>query len=131
MRRQWNLKRVPVQMVDCKKIDMVPRLNCHFLSGRGLSGEAEQHENEDNSISKTKHLKKHQGIHTARKPYHCLDCGSSCRTSNELKVHQRIHTGEKPYGCDQCEMRFAQSGNLVRHQGIHTGKKTLPLLRLW
>ncbi|KAL1004923.1 hypothetical protein UPYG_G00052250 [Umbra pygmaea] len=77
IRRQWILKRVSVQLVDCRKTsEMVDSFNCQLLSERGSSEEVNQHlYNEKKSISKIKLLKKHQHRDSGVKPYHCLYCG--------------------------------------------------------
>uniref|UniRef100_A0AAZ3PW00 C2H2-type domain-containing protein n=1 Tax=Oncorhynchus tshawytscha TaxID=74940 RepID=A0AAZ3PW00_ONCTS len=94
---------------------------------RGSSGGPQQPHDGDRaekSLSKSKHLKKHQQRPTGKKSHCCSDCGKGCKSSSELKIHQRTHTGEKPYICDQCGRIFVKASHLTQHQRL-TQRKTL------
>ncbi|NWY22823.1 ZSC30 protein, partial [Aphelocoma coerulescens] len=53
-------------------------------------------------LSQSSDLVVHEQLHTEEKPYKCLECGKSFRTSSYLIRHQMIHTGEWPYECGEC-----------------------------
>nr|XP_029480874.1 zinc finger protein with KRAB and SCAN domains 3-like isoform X2 [Oncorhynchus nerka] len=59
----------------------------------GSSGEPQQHHDAEQSLSTSKHLKKHLQRSTGNKSHCCSDCGKSYSRSDSLKLHQRIHTG--------------------------------------
>ncbi|XP_066577993.1 uncharacterized protein LOC136767854 [Amia ocellicauda] len=75
------------------------------------------------TYSNFENFKKHQGIHTAMRPYCCVQCGKSFVQAGDLRLHERIHTGERPYCCGQCGKSFVLAGNLKTHQRVHTGEK--------
>ncbi|KAM3844267.1 uncharacterized protein M6D78_002281 [Vipera latastei] len=68
-------------------------------------------------------LTSHKMIHTTKKPYKCMECGSSFSRKSYFTSHRRIHTGEKPYKCVECGKTFIQSSHLTSHKRIHTGEK--------
>ncbi|NXB38990.1 ZN267 protein, partial [Eulacestoma nigropectus] len=52
--------------------------------------------------SQSSNLVVQEQLRDREKPYKCLECGKSFRTSSHLLCHQRIHTGERPYKCGEC-----------------------------
>ena len=74
-------------------------------------------------FSEERNLRRHERVHTAKKPYECKQCGNCFSKSGDLKSHERVHTGEKPYECKQCGKCFSQSGDLRSHERVHTGEK--------
>ncbi|XP_070594220.1 zinc finger protein 3-like [Erythrolamprus reginae] len=98
--------------------------NCIFtLSEENESLQSQKGFHIDETSNKCNQHGKNKRIHTAEKPYKCMECGKSFRRSNQLICHQRIHTGEKPYKCMECGKNFRTSGDLTSHQRIHTGEK--------
>ncbi|XP_061476463.1 zinc finger and SCAN domain-containing protein 2-like [Rhineura floridana] len=73
-------------------------------------------------------LTNHQGNHTGKKPYTCLECGKSFTRKRSLTIHQRNHTGEKLYKCLECGKGFTQKGHYITHQRSHTGEKPFKCL---
>ena len=62
-------------------------------------------------------MKRHQLIHTEKKPFHCNDFEMKFRHDSGLKSHQRHkHTVKKPFECNDCDIKFRQSVSLKNHQ---------------
>ncbi len=58
------------------------------------------------------------------KPYQCILCEKTFKTSDNLQRHIRIiHTGEMPYQCivSLCDKIFTTPSTLQSHRSINTG----------
>ncbi|XP_054724296.1 zinc finger protein 888-like [Uloborus diversus] len=66
-----------------------------------------------------RYLKKHQIIHSDKKPFSCDFCDYSSRHKAHLTRHLRLHTGEKPYKCHHCDFRSAYLESLKGHVLSH------------
>lgn len=58
-------------------------------------------------------LRKHNDIHTGKKPHQCDICGRTFRERGTLKEHYRIHTGAMPFTCEFCGKAFRFKGVLT------------------
>ncbi|GFR26343.1 hypothetical protein TNCT_246891 [Trichonephila clavata] len=52
---------------------------------------------------------------TTIKYYACLDCPYTSTKIANLKRHELIHTGKKPFKCPQCGKGFTQKIHLTVH----------------
>uniref|UniRef100_A0A8C5QKP1 C2H2-type domain-containing protein n=1 Tax=Leptobrachium leishanense TaxID=445787 RepID=A0A8C5QKP1_9ANUR len=68
-------------------------------------------------------LKKHQRIHTGKKPFKCLECGECVTTALSLARHKLIHKVESRFKCSECGKCFAEASTFTSHKMIHTGEK--------
>lgn len=56
-------------------------------------------------------------------PIRCKFCERIFSTQMGLRRHEQIHTGKKPFGCKQCGEAFFLMPHLTRHQKTHSGMK--------
>ena len=45
-------------------------------------------------FSEERNLRRHEIVHTAKKPYECKQCGKCFRQSRHLRIHERVHSGK-------------------------------------
>lgn len=50
------------------------------------------------------------------------ECGKACRSRDGLRKHQLIHTGKKPFSCHICNIGFIERKSFDAHMVKHTGK---------
>uniref|UniRef100_A0A8C9A678 Zinc finger imprinted 2 n=1 Tax=Prolemur simus TaxID=1328070 RepID=A0A8C9A678_PROSS len=100
-------------------------------------------------------LRRHEPIHTGKKPFECKQCGEAFFLMPHLNRHQKTHSGEKRsgrkkggksviqhanlrgrarihsqeayYDCVQCGKAFIQDVHLFQHLKAHEAEKALPL----
>ena len=48
-------------------------------------------------------------------PFSCSFCDSAFKRRDHLKAHERLHTASKPYRCRPCQLTFAQYNSLSYH----------------
>lgn len=72
-----------------------------------------------NLFFKSWDLKLHLNVHSEEKPYKCMECEVSLRSSASLIVHMRGHSGEKPFHCETCGKDFNQGSNMRTHKKTH------------
>ena len=64
-------------------------------------------------------LKRHNLIHTGKRPFECENCEAKFLSRNALGRHTLTHSGEKPFKCSQCDKEFSQNCNLKTHEIKH------------
>nr|XP_046195897.1 gastrula zinc finger protein xFG20-1-like [Oncorhynchus gorbuscha] len=142
----WGLKRVSVQLMDCRKTpgqktskkthscaqcgksfatkDILER---HLLTHTGEKQKnicAECGKVFSTFSSLTRHLKTHTGEKCHVSETTCSECGKTFSTHSSLRRHLLTHTGEKPYVCPRCKKGFNDPGNLKKHiRRAHPGEK--------
>ena len=77
------------------------------------------------TFSRLCHLKKHERLHTGKRPFECKICNKAFSRTSILKIHERVHTGDRPFECKTCNKAFSESGKLRIHERTHTGENRL------
>lgn len=76
-------------------------------------------------LSRRRTALQQKSIHTANKPFICLECGKSFLKSLQLQKHMKIHLDTKRrHVCMTCNKRFLCKSHLKDHEAIHTGVKS-------
>uniref|UniRef100_H0XJX0 Neurotrophin receptor-interacting factor 1 n=1 Tax=Otolemur garnettii TaxID=30611 RepID=H0XJX0_OTOGA len=65
-------------------------------------------------------LRRHEQIHTGKKPFECKQCGKAFYLMPHLTRHQRTHCGKKPSGCNEGGKSVIPCTNLGGHVRIHS-----------
>ena len=68
-------------------------------------------------------LKRQTLVHSARKPFKCIQCNYSFTNYANLKRHMLTHSGERCFKCNQCNNSFANDGTLKIHMLTYSGEK--------
>ena len=68
-------------------------------------------------------LRYHKGIHMQGQQYNCSWCSKVWFSVQSLEAHIKTHTRGKPYICSFCKRSFSQRGAWRAHLQIHTGEK--------
>merc|ERR1719402_964002 len=62
-------------------------------------------------------LERHLMDHTGIRPFPCIQCKLTFKTSNSLKKHGlSVHSDIKHFACQYCGSRFSTSSGVLRHQ---------------
>ncbi|CAL4093594.1 unnamed protein product [Meganyctiphanes norvegica] len=67
----------------------------------------------------SRHMRYCHSSTSAEKTYLCAICAKAFKHSKHLTRHQLIHSGEKPYGCTLCDYRTNQRSNVTIHMKSH------------
>uniref|UniRef100_A0A8C5XU30 Paternally expressed 3 n=1 Tax=Microcebus murinus TaxID=30608 RepID=A0A8C5XU30_MICMU len=65
-------------------------------------------------------LRRHEPIHTGKKPFECKQCGEAFYLMPHLTRHQKTHSGEKRSGRKQSGKSVIQHANLCGHGRVHS-----------
>ncbi|XP_066998609.2 gastrula zinc finger protein XlCGF57.1 isoform X2 [Anabrus simplex] len=57
--------------------------------------------------------------------FRCKMCSKTFRKKIYLKRHEVIHSGKRPFSCNRCGSSFSRTGDLAKHLRIHERDKNL------
>ena len=69
---------------------------------------------------RVRNYKSHIMIHTGQKPFICVICQRSFRTSSSCKIHQSTHLKERNFNCHYCSKSFICRNSLAKHKLTHS-----------
>lgn len=76
----------------------------------------------DKSFRSTASLARHENSHAGAKQYPCGICRKSFVRLSNLKQHQQTHATGKLYSCLHCGKTFVHSSSFSRHKKVHSGE---------
>ena len=67
-------------------------------------------------------VKRHERIHTGKKPFSCKFCTYTSSFKHSVKRHEKTHSGKKPFSCKFCSYTSSLKHSVTRHEKTHTAR---------